>query len=887
MPEFANDLATFRNHTIPGLLSAVCAEHGARTAMRDALGNREVTFDSLATQVLDLSLRLAAEATPGSVVAVAGEGGLDFQLTLLAGATQHVVAPLGSLHTQGEYERQLAATWPELIVTTSEIPALVSAAKALNIEFSTLERIHRNRVPSADLAYHPFPDDRAAILLTSGSTAQPKAITLTHRNLTSSALSVAKSLGLTQNDRCLTMWEQHHIGGLVDLLLAPLSSGGCVINGGSFVLQTALSLLKSEKPTWMQFVPTTLSETINEVRRAGKGPPAESLRFIRCVAAPLPDMLWDSAQSALGCPLVFTYGLTEAGPLVSSTSVVVNPRKSGSSGTPVSVEVRVLASDGTVAPPDSVGEIVIRGESVFSGYVGSNSEVVFPSEGSFYRTGDLGYLDESGELFIVGREKFLISRGGEKINPFEVESALLEHSEVSDAAVFGVTHPTLDESIEAAVVLRAAVTSGALRAHLHSRLTSHKIPVAFHIVERLPLSAIGKLDRSALPKIFAESVPMLTSTTKVDLEQIIRRIWATEFDVANLPTWRSFEAAGGDSLSALRLAVEIEHQLGLKSGVINIHGGTTIRSLAHQLDVMGNLARSSVRNGAVSPPFAAWTTMAVEELAETITGANPAGRFRELSQQAALTIFTARELRQLIRVVQEQLPGYLGPEQPLVRWGPADGRLQGNPENAWSRDQLGPEIMSYRRKVSGPIDRSLLAFTGNAARLMLPIHLILGELPGEFGRVVLVTDSSQRHYECGVGDLASAADQLPQALLRFIPEVDRQDLSIMGTSAGGLVALAVGLGWGVDRIGLVGPDILSDHLIYRAMIERYSADCAIAPRVRIRFGRNSRDLLGALSLRRVVPSTQLSMSRSSVHGVLQTDHQRRRLGALLAWLVGG
>jgi hypothetical protein len=109
----------------------------------------------------------------------------------------------------------------------------------------------------------------------------------------------------------------------------------------------------------------------------------------------------------------------------------------------------------------------------------------------------------------------------------------------------------------------------------------------------------------------------------------------------------------------------------------------------------------------------------------------------------------------------------------------------------------------------------------------------------------------------------------------------------MGTSAGGLVALATGLAWGVDRIGLVGPDKLSDHVIYRAMIERYLAERDTTSRVRIRFGRNSRDLLGALLLRRVVPTTQLSMSRSSRHIVLKTDHQRRRLAASLAWLVGG
>ena len=884
MTEFPSFRETHHSRTVPDLLFSACHIHGARTAIIDALGAKEISFDQLVEDVLALSLRLAAQVTTRSVVAIAGEGNLSFQVAVLAGATQHVVAPLGSSNTHSEYRRQLEATCAELVVTTSPIPALVSAAQELSIEISSLEEIREIQVPRTGLDYQPLPDDRAAIFLTSGSTAQPKAIPLTHQNLTSSARSVARSLGLVPTDRCLTMWEQHHIGGIVDLLLAPLFSGGCVINGGSFSLPMAFKLLKSEKPTWMQFVPTTLSETVNEVHRVGMSP-AWKLRFVRCVAAPLPDALFHRAQSALGCPIVFTYGLTEAGPLVSSTSVSARSRKPGSSGKPVSVEVKILGSANTVLPPDSVGEIAIRGESIFDAYVGSSSEVFLHPEESFYRTGDLGYLDDSGELFVVGREKFLINRGGEKVNPLEVESALLEYEEVEEVAVFGVPHPTLGESIEAALVLRAPVSSGALRAHLQSRLADYKIPVVFHPIERLPVTALGKLDRSAIPASVAERIPAVTKRNNVELEQIIRRIWMTELDVKKLSTLRSFESAGGDSLSALRVGVEIENELGLKSGAIRIHGWTTIRSLSRQIDLVGIPARSPSNGQAVFPPVAAWTRMAVEELAETFTEGNSHDSYRELAQQAALTTFTAGELRELVRMIEKRVPGFLDPTQPLLRWGPSGERE--NTENLWHRDRLGPEVMSYRREVSEPIERVLLAFTGNMGRLMLPIHLILKELPRDFGQVLLVTDSSARHYEFGIGDVAATAHQLPNALRSYIPEVGRKDVSILGTSAGALAALATGLAWRVGRIGTVGPDRISDHLIYREIIERFSTGHNSHTRVRIRFGRNSRDLAGVLSLKRILRSSKLSMSNRSSHSVLRTDFQRNRLGVSLVWLLGG
>lgn len=883
MSEFNSFRETFKSSTVPELLFSACGLYGARTALVDAFGAREISFDQLVADVLALSLRLAAQVTPQSVVAIAGEGNLSFQVAVLAGATQHVVAPLGSSNTHGEYRRQLEATCAELVVTTSPVPALVSAAQELNIQVSALEEIREIQVSRAGLDYHPLPDDRAAIFLTSGSTAQPKAIPLTHQNLTSSARSVARSLGLAPTDRCLTMWEQDHIGGIVDLLLAPLFSGGCVINGGSFSLPMAFKLLKSEKPTWMQFVPTTLSETVNEVHRVGMRP-AWNLRFVRCVAAPLPDALFHRAQSALGCPIVITYGLTEAGPLVSSTSASSWSRKPGSSGKPVSVEVKIVGSDNTVLPPDSVGEIAIRGESVFDAYVGSSSEVFLRPEESFYRTGDLGYLDDSGELFVVGREKFLINRGGEKINPLEVESALLEHEEVDEAAVFGVPHPTLGESIEAALVLRNPVSSGALRAHLKSRLAHYKIPVVFHPIKRLPVTAIGKLDRSAIPSSVAERIPAFAKRNNVELEQIIRRIWMTELDVKKLSTLRSFESSGGDSLSALRVGVEIENELGLKSGVIRIHGWTTIRSLSRQIDLVGIPARSPSNGEAVFPPVTTWTRMAVKELAETFIEGTPHDGYRELAQQAALTTFTAGELRELVRLIEKRVPGFLDPTQPLLRWGPSGEKE--NLENLWHRDRLGPEVMSYRREVSEPIERVLLAFTGNMGRLMLPIHLILEELPRDFGQVLLVTDSSARHYEFGIADVAATAHQLPHALRSFIPEVGAKNLSILGTSAGALAALTTGLAWRVNLIGLVGPDRVKEHLVYREMIERFSTERNPSSRVCIRFGRNSRDLAGALSLKSILRFSKLSMSLRSGHSVLMTDYRRNRLGSSLAWLLG-
>jgi acyl-CoA synthetase (AMP-forming)/AMP-acid ligase II len=269
----------------------------------------------------------------------------------------------------------------------------------------------------------PAPDDVALVLLTSGSTGRAKSVPLTHRNVCASARDVAASMSLGSSDRCLAMWEQYHVGGLVDLLLAPLVSGGVVICTPGFRTDEALRLLAEARPTWFQVVPTTLGDLVAQVRRDGRGRPGGSLRLLRSVAAALPPRLMAEAEETFSVPVLQTFGMTEAGPLITSTLPPPAPRKPGSVGRSCGCEIRIVDSGWVALPPGQTGQVAIRGPNVFSGYEDDAAANAAQFRDGWFLTGDLGRLDPEGDLFLVGRLKQLINRGGEKVNPQEVDDA--------------------------------------------------------------------------------------------------------------------------------------------------------------------------------------------------------------------------------------------------------------------------------------------------------------------------------------------------------------------------------------------------------------------------------------------------------------------------------
>ena len=235
------------------------------------------------------------------------------------------------------------------------------------------------------------------------------------------------------------------------------------------------------------------------------------------------------------------------------------------------------------------GEIAIRGDNVFPGYENDQAANRAQFRDGWFHTGDIGFLDVEGDLFLTGRIKQLINRGGEKINPQEVDDALLSIPAVSEAAAFAVSHPTLGEDVAAAVVLRSGdeTDEAEIRGVLKERLAPFKIPRRVIFLERLPRNAIGKIDRLALSAEAGRASGDAHAPPRNALERFIAELWGTELGVGRVGIDDDFAGLGGDSLSSLRIIMALEAALR-----VDILGDTaaesaTVRALARRLVELG------------------------------------------------------------------------------------------------------------------------------------------------------------------------------------------------------------------------------------------------------------------------------------------------------------
>jgi acyl-CoA synthetase (AMP-forming)/AMP-acid ligase II len=223
------------------------------------------------------------------------------------------------------------------------------------------------------------------------------------------------------------------------------------------------------------------------------------LRFVVSGGAPLPSQVQGGLQAALGVPVLEHYGATEAAQ-ISANRPLPGLAKAGTCGVPEPDTLIVVGADGRELPPGQEGEIWIRGPSLIAGYLDAPELNRTAFVDGWFRTDDLGRLDEEGYLVLVGRKKELINRGGEKLSPAEVDAALMRHSDIIEAAAYSVPHPRLGEDVAADVVLRAGSTVSELqlRNFLRSHLALYKIPRRIRFVGRLPKGATGKVQRQRL-----------------------------------------------------------------------------------------------------------------------------------------------------------------------------------------------------------------------------------------------------------------------------------------------------------------------------------------------------------------------------------------------------
>jgi acyl-CoA synthetase (AMP-forming)/AMP-acid ligase II len=306
---------------------------------------------------------------------------------------------------------------------------------------------------------------------------------------------------LSRADRGYCSLPLFHVNAEVVGLLATLRAGAYLAVDRKFSRRGFWDLINADRITWINAVPAIISILSMD-------PPADppkELRFVRSASAPLPLASLERFQQALGVPVIETYGMTEAASMITANPLD-GPRKPGSAGKPAGPEVRVSLPGGGPAMAGDIGRVLIRGAGVITAYASGGRPGAFDGDG-WLDTGDLGYLDADGYLFLVGRSDDVINRGGEKIYPREIEEILLAQPGVRSAAVIGAIDDVLGERPVAYVVPDAAAVADEVEALLRTacaeRLPRHKQPSEFWLVGEMPLGPTGKISRRLLKESVA------------------------------------------------------------------------------------------------------------------------------------------------------------------------------------------------------------------------------------------------------------------------------------------------------------------------------------------------------------------------------------------------
>jgi len=470
----------------------------------------------------------------------------------------------------------------------------------------------------------PAIDDDAVLLFTSGTSAAPKLVALTHRQLLISASNIASALELRSDDRQLGLMPLHHIHGL-STALSSLLSGGSIVCTRGFIEDAFPRCLHELGVTWYSASPSIHRQIINRMSATRDGSSARSrLRFVRSASEKMPLELLATIEARLGVPVIEAYGMTEASPQISSNGLDPRDRRAGSAGRAAGPDIRIIGVSGINLPSGAVGEIAIKGDNVITRYADSDIDTRHAFIDGWLRTGDEGYLDADGFLFITGRLDDVINRGGVKVSPARVEQVLNNHPVVAESAAFGVPDNQLGQEVAAAVVLARGgapgycdtaryleyqKTMGELQRDLAGRLSRSELPKSFYIVERPPTGPGGKRRRAVPEKFQALIVPAPVpdpatepAVTPTLAESFLLDVYKDVLNAESLTLTDNFIDLGGDSLATMQLIARINEAFEVNLPSSAVFDNPTIAGLArfigsHLADAAVGDKRDTGRSG--------------------------------------------------------------------------------------------------------------------------------------------------------------------------------------------------------------------------------------------------------------------------------------------------
>ncbi len=446
-------------------------------------------------------------------VAIVLPNGPEMATCFIAVASGTTSAPLNPAYRAEEFEFYLNDLNARILIVErgSQSPA-VDVARKLGVRIVDLvtdangaagdfELVAREAgsATAADPGYAEA-DDVALVLHTSGTTSRPKIVPLSQRNVCASAQNVSRSLAFVPADRGLNIMPLFHIHGLIAGILAPLSAGSQVFCSPGFDALKFFAWMDECHPTWYTAVPTMHQTIVSRAARNKEIIARNPLRFLRSSSSSMPPQVIGELEEIFHAPLIEAYGMTEAAHQMASNPLPPKPRKPGTVGLAAGPEVDIMDEAGKLLPPNTVGEIVIRGPNVTAGYESNPKANAEAFTNGWFRTGDQGVKDADGYVALTGRLKEIINRGGEKISPREIDEIIMDHPAVAQVVCFAMPHAKLGEEVAAAVVLKegAAVTEKELQQFIGSRVADFKVPKKILILAEIPKGATGKLQRIGL-----------------------------------------------------------------------------------------------------------------------------------------------------------------------------------------------------------------------------------------------------------------------------------------------------------------------------------------------------------------------------------------------------